>query len=282
MELVMHTDLAASLPQVIDFNYEALKAELTEKLAKYNTLVVTEDSIKYAKTDRANLNKLKEAMETKRKEVKKEVMAPYTAFEGKMKELVALIDQPIQSIDRQIKEFDRLRQEEKRDEIEVQYMTIIPEELKDIIPFEAILKPQWLNVSVTMAKIKEELESLATRTKLDMMVIDTFDDEYRLPVREEYIRTLDIEKALLKKQALQEAKEAFKKREEAKAIQEPAQAEKPQESENKAPQQDAQIFQLCLELNLTRAQADELKAFLVERGISHRKINKEELNNGGK
>ena len=32
MELIMTTDLEKSLPQKIDFNYEAIKAELSEKL----------------------------------------------------------------------------------------------------------------------------------------------------------------------------------------------------------------------------------------------------------
>ena len=80
------------------------------------------------------------------------------------------------------------------------------------------------------------------------------------------------------KKQLQDAKEAFKKREEAKAIQEPTVPQKPQEEPKTAPQQDdGKIFQLCLELNLTKTQADALKAFLVQNGINHRKINKEEM-----
>lgn len=274
MELIMKPITAPT----VDFNFEAIKTELTEKLTKYNNLVVTEDSIKDAKADRANLNKLKEALETKRKEVKKEVMAPYTAFEAKIKELVALIDQPIQSIDGQVKEFDKMRQDEKRQEIESHYLGIIPGELQDIIPLERIMKPQWLNVSVSIAKIKEELDSIGSRTNLDIMFIETIEEEYRDAVKAEYVETLSIEKALAKKKALQDAKEAFRKRDEANGIKEPVPTPKPQESENKAPRQDdGKLFQLCLELNLTKAQAEALKAYLVVNGISHRKINKEEL-----
>lgn len=278
MELIMHTDLSTAVPQVIDFNFEAIKNELTDKLTKYNNLVVTEDSIKDAKADRANLNKLKEALETKRKEVKKEVMAPYTAFEAKIKELVSLIDQPIQRIDGQVKAYDDIRKEEKQKEIEAHYLGIVPGELQDIIPFERVMKPQWLNVTMTMPKIKEELENVASRVKLDMMVIDTIEPEYQDAVKAEYVSTLNVELALLKKKQLQDAKEAFKKREEAKAMQEPAVPQKPQEEPKTAPQQDdGKIFKLCLELNLTKAQAEALKAYLVVNNIDHRKINKEEM-----
>ena len=102
MEFVMGNSLE-TLPKTIDFNFEELKGQLAESLALYTGLVVTEDGIKGAKEDRAKLNKLREAMENKRKEVKRECMAPYTDFEAKVKELVGLIDQPIAAIDAQLK-----------------------------------------------------------------------------------------------------------------------------------------------------------------------------------
>lgn len=272
MELVMQTDLATAIPQSIDFNFDSIKAELEERLVRYNSLVVTEDTIKAAKKDIAGLNKLKTALETKRKEVKKEVMAPYTAFEAKMKELVALIDQPIMVIDSQVKEFDEKKKEAKRQDIAEAYSTIIPEELKDIIPLEAIMKSEWLNVSVTLKKIGEELEDIAKRTKTDMMVIDTVEPEYQAAVREEYIATRNVEKALAKKKAIQDAQEAFRKREETKAMQEPVQEPKPQECVNPASEETTQVYYLKLAFQLTKEEAAKLKTFLEDNNISYTKI----------
>lgn len=269
MELIMQTDLATAMPQSIDFNFDAIKAELEERLVRYNSLVVTEDSVKEAKEDKASLNKLKKALEDKRKDVKKEVMAPYTAFEAKMKELVALIDQPIAAIDAQVKEFDERKKNIKRQDIAEAYGTIVPDELKDIIPLEAIMKPEWLNVSVTLKKIGEELGDIVKCTKRDMMIIDTVEPEYQAAVREEYIATRDVERALAKKTAIQEAQEAFKKREEAKAMQEPVQEPKPQESANIAPDEKKL---LRLEFQLTINQANQLKQFLIENNIDFKKI----------
>ena len=103
MEFIMSTDLTTALPKEIGFNFEELKAELAEKLDYYNNLVVTEDTIKEGKAEKAKLNKLREAVESKRKEIKKECMAPYTDFEAKVKELVAMIDAPVAAIDGQLK-----------------------------------------------------------------------------------------------------------------------------------------------------------------------------------
>ena len=52
-----------TFPEVIQFNYEELKAEITSKVEMYKNLVYTgSDQIKDAKADRAALNKLIKAM----------------------------------------------------------------------------------------------------------------------------------------------------------------------------------------------------------------------------
>ena len=75
MELVLKS-VSVDLPQEIE-NLEQLKAELTPRLEKYNNLVVTEDSIKAAKDDKANLNKLRKAIEEQRISIKKQYLEPY-------------------------------------------------------------------------------------------------------------------------------------------------------------------------------------------------------------
>ena len=95
--------------QAIEFNFDELKTELSTRLEKYNNLTYTEETIKQAKDDRAGLNKFKEAIETRRKEIKNLCLKPYNDFEAKVKELTGLIDQPILAIDSQIKNFDNQR-----------------------------------------------------------------------------------------------------------------------------------------------------------------------------
>ncbi|WNV59438.1 DUF1351 domain-containing protein [Oscillospiraceae bacterium NTUH-002-81] len=64
------------LPQKISFNFEELKAELQEKTQHYETMVYTDDQIKEAKADRANLNRLKKALNDERIRREKEYLAP--------------------------------------------------------------------------------------------------------------------------------------------------------------------------------------------------------------
>jgi len=112
MEFELKTDLAI-IPKKIEFNAEELKAWLAEKLSHYEGLVVTESSIKDAKADRRALNNLKEAMETRRKEVKSACNAPYDNFKRQYDEVLAMIQKPIDSIGQQLKAFEDKRKDEK-------------------------------------------------------------------------------------------------------------------------------------------------------------------------
>ena len=113
-----------SIPQEIE-NLEQLKSELVPKLDYYNTLVVTEDSIKEAKADKAKLNKLKTAVEDRRKDIKKQVMGLYEPLEKQCKELTALIDAPINAIDKQLKNFDEIKKQEKTNDISLQFIVLM-------------------------------------------------------------------------------------------------------------------------------------------------------------
>ena len=62
MEFKIITDLSA-LPQVIETNGEELKAWLTDKVQAYKAIVVTPDTVREAKEDKAKLTKLRAALE---------------------------------------------------------------------------------------------------------------------------------------------------------------------------------------------------------------------------
>lgn len=76
-----------AIPEKIAFNYEELKQELLDKVTMYETLVYTEEQIKSAKTDRANLNRMKKALNEERIKREKEYMQPFHAFKIQINEI---------------------------------------------------------------------------------------------------------------------------------------------------------------------------------------------------
>lgn len=280
MEFVMSTDLNTALPKVIGFNFEELKAELTARLDYYNSLVVTEDTIKEGKAERAKLSKLREAVEAKRKEVKREYMAPYTDFESKVNELVAIIDAPIAAIDGQLKAFDDLRREEKRAEIRKAYETIVPVEIQAIVPLERIFDPKWLNATVKTKAVETELTTMVQQTEDDLQVLDMVEPEFAAAVRARYMETLNIGAALRYKQTLVAAAEAAKRRAEVMAapaaapVQEPESVQEAPEApaESELAEEPVKLYRLRLEFRLTQDQANALKHFLEANNIDYMKI----------
>ena len=279
MEMKMTTDLGTALPAEIGFNFDELKTELTERLHHYNPLVVTEDAIQDAKNDRANLRKLRDALDTRRKEVKRECERPYKAFEARVKELTALIDAPIAAIDTQVKNFEEQQRNQKLYEIEALYDAQVDDTIKDIIPLNRILDQRWLNKTTSLKSITEALQTVAKRTELDMKYLEAAVlPEYLTAVRAEYVKTLDIEKALDHRDRLVAAETAFQHRDAQRAASRPVAEERPpmpaQEPVREEPRQDEveQIYLLRLELQLSKDQANRLKNFLVLNNINHRKI----------
>ena len=96
----------------IEWNYPELKKWVEDGLAAYKGRVYTDDNIAMAKQDRANLNKLADAIDTKRKEMKAVYLEPYTEFEAQAKELTALVKAQADEIAAQIKAYDDFRKAE--------------------------------------------------------------------------------------------------------------------------------------------------------------------------
>ena len=282
MEFVMGSSLE-SLPKTIDFNFEELKTQLAESLELYAGLVVTEDGIKAAKEDRARLNKLREALETKRKEVKRECMAPYTDFEAKVKELVGLIDQPIAAIDGQLKAYEEQRRAAKRADILAIYEETVGE-LRALLPFEKLWQDGWYNTGVSMKKIREAIVAAEAKAAADLEVLSTVESEFAEAVKLKYLENLDLHAALAERARLQEQAAQLRKYEEqlrpkeADAMPEPhcepVDGPIPQSDafRETPPQETETIYRLAFECQVTMSQAKELSAWLKARNIPFRRV----------
>lgn len=275
LELKMNTDLTKALPQSVDFNYEELKEALTERLDHYNNLVITEDTVKEGKEDRAKLNKLRTAIDAKRKDVKKDFLRPYTDFEAKCKELTALIDEPIKSIDGQLDVFEQKRKEKKMAEIKLSYVDIVPPDFQDILPLERVLDKRWLNATTSIKKVREDLIERVKRVNADMLAMNAVEPEYLPAVRAKYIEHLDISEALAFRDAQKAADEAFKKREAEVLAEDMEEVTEPVREQERAPEPETtyeRLHVLTMQFQITRSQALLLKQFLVENKISYQRI----------
>jgi hypothetical protein len=287
----------------IDFNFAELKQTLLEKLEKYKGMTYTEESIQLAKTDRANLNKLKKAINDKKVDIKKQCMKPYEEFESKVKELIGLIDEPIEEIDKQIKTYEEKQRQEKQKEIEAYYYEAASGyrneaigSIPDIIPLSQIQKPQWLNVAYTMKNIKTEINEAITKVRQEIGVIESLKSEFEVEILNKYVENLSLADAMTHKMKLEEMKrkiEEQKRREEEKERQRKEQeeleklaeieVERQREAEKQAEEiedledlipifepdlePEPQLERLTITLLVTPDQKNRLRQFILDQGI---------------
>ena len=203
MELIIYNQ--QETPELIRFNHKELKKELTERLSHYNSLTYTDTEIKTAKADRATLNKFKEAIEKRRKEIKSNCLKPYEDFETKVKEIVKMIEQPILAIDGQVKTFEEKVKSEKRNDIDAFYSESIGD-LASLLPLAKVWNDKWLNSSVTIKSVKDEIAETIARVNSDLEVISNLQSEFALQVKDVYLRSLNLSAALQEKTRLEDQK----------------------------------------------------------------------------
>ena len=203
MEFKIYNQQEEGFLKEIDWNYEELKTEIQKKANDYMNLVYTADQIKDAKKDRVKLNKFVTALEDKRKEIKKQVMQPYTAFEKQEKELIGIVNQAVANIDTQIKGYEEAVRQEKLEKVKEIYQKTIGD-LDRTVPFEKIYKDSWLNVSTTLKSITTEIAEIRDKVDSDLKVINADTSPYVFEMKEEYLKAFDLTAAMMKKQKLEE------------------------------------------------------------------------------
>ena len=184
----------------IQWNQEEVKAWVAARVQDYKNIAYTEDQVKDMKKDRADLNKLRTAFESERKRLKKVCMEPYNLFEQQVKEVVALIDEPIQLIDSQLYELEERRKQQKKKDIEALFDTI---GFQTFVTLDNIFDQKWLNASVSLGKIEEQMKSIMYKIGTDVATIGNL-PEFSFEAMEVYKKTLDLNKAILEGQRLAE------------------------------------------------------------------------------
>lgn len=280
MELVIYTPKETDFIQEIQFNNEDLKKELAARLEKYNGLVYSDSNIAEAKKDRANLNKFKEAIETKRKEMKKQCLAPYEKFEAQIKEIVAMIDKPILAIDTQVKNYEQVKKDEKQAAIQQFYADKVMG-LEQLVPFERIFNERWLNATYKEADIQKEITDLFIKVETDLKVIGELETPYKLQVKDTYLKNYDLTAALQEKKRFEEqaAKlaEHEKQQAEAKAKankETEGAANRPAQPEPKQPVEESRpkMYEVDFRVTGTADQLNALKKFMQDSGLKYKPV----------
>lgn len=268
------TALAVSFePPVIRFDVDGVRAKVNALIEPYDG--VTPESLegvstKDCKAFRADMNHISKELNDGRKEVKKVCEAPIKAFEAKVKELDALIQEPLRVVADVIASREEAEKAEKRNAIEDAYIEFCEGcgfvELIQNADFGKILDPKWLNKSCNIKKAVSELEEKVSAIMRDYVTLQSMPLEYKDDATLRFFETFNLAAAVnydTQRKADQERLDALKAERE--QVQEFREAE-PEEPEF----EEVAAYMVCIEA--TASQKAKIVEYMRSNGIHGRVI----------
>ena len=168
----------------IECNFAELKQALAVQMSAYDDAVVTEDSIPSYKAEIATLRKIRKAVDEKRKDIKRDFLAPLDEFVENVKLLLEEIDKPINLINSQLTLFEEDRKLNKKERVSKMYIEQVGDYL-EFLPIESNFNEKWLNKGYSDSDIVYDISEKIQKVKNDLTVIDGLNSE----IREELIKT---------------------------------------------------------------------------------------------
>lgn len=218
---VEHPELPA-----IRWNEAEVQQNLTEMLAAYTGRVYTPETIKDAKADRAAVNKLDKQLSDAARSAKAFYMKPLEEFLQSAKQMQGQCKAVSGAIDQQVKAVEEAERQDKSDALRAVYADCIGE-LRELIPFDRLLVPQWLNKTYDLAKAGRELrKSVETRREELRLIRETCGEDAEACTTE-YLRELNLNAALVEHGRRQNARDAQRRAEAERMAAERAQATAP-------------------------------------------------------
>ncbi len=268
--------IVKQLPQ-IEEHLKERSEEIEKKVENAKSLICTEENVKTIKEVRAELNKEFKEVETQRKMVKEQILAPYTKFEEIYK---TYISDKYKSADIDLKnKIDTVENElknKKEQEIKDYF-----EEYKKANDIDFITYEQArINVTLSASKksLKEQAKAFIDKIVDDLKLIET--QEHKAEILVEYKNDLNVSKAITtvtsRFKAIEELKQ--KQLEEAQRV-----AEESIQAQTKATKNALDRFsssksfvivpekkKVKCEINLYPEQLEELRKFLNNLNIEYK------------
>ena len=201
------TILTRQVPGIAELdNFDEIKAYLDQRLDVYRNLVYSEDSLKTAKADKAQLNKLKKALDTRRKEIKAVYMEPYLRIEAQIKELTAMIDEPLAAIDGFVEDMEA---EEKRQKLELirdwyrKEAAPLGELREKVFDAPGFVDAKWLNKSCKAAEWQSAMREKIAQAASDITAIQRSAGTHTAAELTKYLDGMDLTAATAFKRELE-------------------------------------------------------------------------------
>ena len=283
MEIQVYNPTQAQPLPPITWNYLEVKQWVEDGLQAYRGRVYDNDTIADAKKDRANLNKLAAAIDSKRKEMKAMYLAPYEQFEAEAKELVNMIKTVSAEIDAQVKTFEDFRKQEKQEFIVEQIYKPLIGNLAELVPYERLHNPKWLNVTTSVNEVSDEIARTVEKIESGLKAIDQLNLEADIAerVKSVFLKNFDLAAAIAEKERIEAEREKmarYRATQQAQvaeptpqAISAPVKEEQPTQPAQR-PVEEEKVLEVVFRIHVTKSQLDGLGAYMKANNIKPERV----------
>lgn len=212
LDVVLTGESAGLKIPKIEWNEAEISAQLDQMIGCYNGRVYDEASIRFAKSDRAEVNRIEKRLAEVQKRVTDAYREPVAEFIESMKAYRAKCKTIAAAIDDQVKGFENAAKEEKKADFLDLYEKSIGE-LKPVVPFEKLFDPKWLNASANANSCKKELLNRIFTVREELATLQTMCPGYNYnAVERVYLQDLNIRAAIAENQRLVQLEAAQKQK----------------------------------------------------------------------
>lgn len=277
-------ELAKPEVKASDFELDIVVGKLTSNAKEFSESLENElknytieryiDNPDAAKADKAYLNKLKEDVAEKRKLAMSTWNKPLDEFVSIMKELEKKIDFASSELKTITDKAAQKEKDEKKEKILGFWNTLD----FTIVSFDRIFNPKWLNKTVKMPEIVEEINAIVEKISGEMATLRSMQDEDSEVLQSFYLETLDLNATLKKGNQLKENRARIKAEQEKQAAESAKKSEEIHESvktpepEIKKPEINEKLFTFRLEVTGTAEKLKALRKFIDDNNITYKKL----------
>lgn len=184
-------------PGVLSANFSALDAYVDGILETYKDWEPSadnQDDVKQCATHRKYLNGLAKQIDEKRKAYKSEYLRPLNGFEAECNRIRDKVKDVSNRLNDVEKEADEARKSQKEDELREHYEGYAGL-LAEVVPYDKIADPKWLNKTPTLEKAKIELEEKVDKVAADWETLKRLNLKFFEQAEIQFFNTLDLGQA---------------------------------------------------------------------------------------
>ena len=151
--------LADQTPGQVSFhNFNELKKYMEKGLSVYKTTVYTPDNLEQAEKDLKDLKAIKKKIADKKKELEKAYSMPIEEVKKQLDELLGMVKEPLDIIDKMIKENTKLAKQKEIMEYAKSQASSLGEYADKVLDSNAFFNDRWLNITCKTKEWKADID----------------------------------------------------------------------------------------------------------------------------